>query len=669
MDIYIDERTTLNIKEALRLEWLDTNGRGGYASSTILHCHTRRYHGLFVSNLKEPAGRFVLLSKFEDSVFSGDKEVFLSFHKYPDVYFPHGYKYLTEFRAGLYPSFTYQIGSIRILKSIMAVHGEDLVLIKYDVLQGDIPFTLRVKPFIAFRNFHQLTRENLDLHVRTYKARNGFKIQPYDGMPPLFVQAGSRCSFFPSPVWYRNFEYIVEAERGFDYREDLFQPGVFEIPLKEGTSVIFSASLREYKGSLKNKWAGEKTRREKDDARITSALSSVKDPGDREMMGNLIKAGRHFVIRSLSGGPGIIAGYHWFYMWGRDALIALPGLTFCSGLTDEGTAILRSMGRLEKDGLLPNFIADNEKNNAYNSVDSSLWYFWAVQQMLKYTGDLKSVEEYMWPVMKRIIKKFMAGTVNRIFMDGSGLLHAGDRRTQLTWMDACVNGRPVTPRYGYPVEINALWYNAVCFVNELAEKFGDDKFTFGDVVNRIKKSFNDIFWIEEGEYLGDVYHDGVLDHAVRPNQIFAVSLPFPPLEQDRWRSVVERVGKELLTPYGLRTLSPGNRFYRGRYAGDPASRDSAYHQGTVWPWFIGHYGEAYLKVAEDKEAARAFLLGNLGKSLSEHLKKAGLGFISEIFDGDPPHHPNGCIAQAWSVAEVIRLYMILNNVEPVPSRP
>jgi len=282
--------------------------------------------------------------------------------------------------------------------------------------------------------------------------------------------------------------------------------------------------------------------------------------------------------------------------------------------------------------------------------------------MLASTGDIGFIKDRLWPVMKRILTGYMGGTAFSIGMGENGLIHAGDGNTHITWMDAMVAGTPVTPRWGYPVEINALWYNAVCFANELGQLFGESAFHLPDLIPRIKKSFVDTFWVEQGACLGDVFRDGLLDRAVRPNQILAVSLPHSPLDPACWKGVVDIVEKHLLTPVGLRTLSPRDREYRPRYEGDGKSRDSAYHQGTVWPWLIGHFGEARIKSAEDKAAAKRFLVNYLREFIGRHMKEAGIGCVSEIFDGDPPHRPNGCISQAWSVAELIRLHMLLNDI-------
>jgi predicted glycogen debranching enzyme len=380
---------------------------------------------------------------------------------------------------------------------------------------------------------------------------------------------------------------------------------------------------------------------------------------DREILSLLMDAGRSFLITTPSGRPAVIAGYPWFGSWGRDTLISLPGLCFCTGHIAEGIEILTEIGRHERDGLLPNFFSGSGTPEAYNTVDSSLWYFRAVQELLRVSGNKSLIREYYWPVMKRIIRSFMDGTRFEIGMVPEGLLYAGDERTALTWMDATVGGIPVTPRHGCPVEINALWYNALCFTRTLAEEFGNPVFSDSDPVPVLKRSFREVFRNPQGNGLGDVYRDGVLDCSVRPNQIFAVALPFSPLEPAEQASVVRVVRDQLLTPCGLRTLSPDDPAYRGIYRGNPEARDGAYHQGTVWPWLLGAFGEASLRVSENPEREKENLRQYLRAFLKQHLWVAGIGSVSEVFDGDAPHRPGGCIAQAWSVAELIRLYTLI----------
>ena len=664
MPLKIEEASALHSERALALEWLETNGMGGYASSTILNCNTRKYHGLLVANLKTPPGRHVLLSRLEDSVMMRGHESFLSCCKYPGVFVPEEGHLLRAFSLDDCPRFVYETDDICIHKSVMMVHGEDCVLVRYDIERCSEPGILILKPLIAYRGYHSLSVQNPYLRMETLNVCNGFMMKPYDGMPPMYVQANVPYAFIPFPAWYHDFEYQIERERGFDWREDLFRPGIFEIPIKNGSTVIVSASLKEEQEPLKRIWDTEMARRAHEVSKDESIAEHYPNEEDKISIRRLMRSGRQFLTQTPSGRSTIIAGYHWFTDWGRDTLISLPGLTFCSGCPNEGISILVSLGKHEKDGLLPNYFSDHEEGSAYNTVDTSLLYFWAVQQMLKYTGNIEVLRTDLWPVLKKILMHYIQGTLFNIHMNENGLLYAGDDRTQLTWMDATVQEKPVTPRWGYAVEINALWFNAVCFSAELARLFNDAAFLFHDLIPKIQKAFIDTFWIPGEEYLGDVFCNGTLDRSIRPNQIFAVSLPYSPLDADQWPGVVHKVRDHLLTPAGLRTLAPEDQRYQGQYTGDGSHRDMAYHQGTVWPWLMAHFGEAYLKAAEDKQAARKFLLNHLRAFIREHLPNAGIGSVSEIFDGNPPHRPNGCIAQAWSVAELIRLYSLLHEGLP-----
>ncbi|MDI9570662.1 MAG: amylo-alpha-1,6-glucosidase [Pseudomonadota bacterium] len=715
-------------------EWLEVNGRGGYASSTLQNCHTRKYHGLLVAQLAAPPGRYVLLSKFEDTITCGRRQEALSRHRYPGVSFPAEYSFFKEFQQDLYPSFLFAGGGLRIVKSVLLAAEEDCLLIRYDPEVCPTAGTLRLRPFLAYRDCHRLSKENPFLRGKATAIKNGFSISPYAGMPPLVIQTNLRPRWQPAPLWYRNFEYAEEAARGYEHHEDLFSPGFLETPLRQGKTVLVLVSLAPFHGRLRKKWDDEARRRREDrerDGRIVAALTaggapagrrspelegalgasgcaapggrmpprdaagtSGESPGrendagaaweerdavasagdssgvasERELLGILLQAGRRFLIRTPTGQRAIIAGYPWFGEWGRDALISLPGLAFCSGRLQEGLEILVRMTRFERQGLLPNVFSErrapDDGDHAYNAVDAPLWFFWAVQQfLLRDGGDRMQavVEKRLWPTMKNILRRFINGTLFNISMDVNGLIHAGAENLALTWMDACIDSRPVTPRHGCPVEVNALWYNAVCFAAELASRFGDGEFFLDDLVERIRRSFPEVFWNDDEACLGDVYRDGRLDRSIRPNQIFAVSLPHSPLTPTQARLVVKKAREELLTPVGLRTLSPRDPLYRGRYAGSPAERDGAYHQGTVWPWLWGPFGEAWLKVAADREAVKKSLRDSLHAFLTDHFRTAGIGCISEVFDGDSPHRPGGCIAQAWSTAEIIRLYSLIGE--------
>lgn len=680
-----------NLPPALRREWLDVNGRGGYASSTLLNCHTRKYHGLLVARLASPPGRYVLLSKFEDTFSCGSRQYPLTCHQYPHSFFPEDYGFLKKFQHDVYPLFTYEGEGVRIRKSLMMAADEDCLLVRYDLDECPVPGVMRLRPFLAFRDYHRLAGENPFLRVKTSIVKNGFSIRPYAGMPPLVVQTNIKPYWQGEPLWYHAFEYAEERARGYVHHEDLFSPGILEVPMRKGKTVIVSASLAPFYGRLKKKWDDEEGRRRKIAAqdgviartlRLAMTGLNVRDQGEegteispeegeeQGLIQSLLRAGRQFLVRTPAGRPAVIAGYPWFGEWGRDTLISLPGIAFSSGRIGEGMEILTRLAKFERQGLLPNVFSEEDKQHAYNTVDAPLWYFWAVQQLLKFTGASEAaVEKNIWPALKNILRHFLHGTIFNIYMDDNGLLHAGAEGRALTWMDACIDNGPVTPRYGYPVEINALWYNAVCFAADLAARFGEGEFHFEELIPRIRQSFQKTFWIEEGGYLGDVYNQGRLDRSLRPNQIFAVSLPHSPLYIEQGRRVVDKVRDELLTPMGLRTLSPRDPQYRGRYEGPPAERDGAYHQGTVWPWLLGHYGEACLNVAADRAETKASLRLYLRSFLRRHFGEAGIGCISEVFDGDPPHRPGGCISQAWSVAELIRLYTLLGSAGERSSDP
>ncbi|MCX5837764.1 MAG: glycogen debranching enzyme N-terminal domain-containing protein [Deltaproteobacteria bacterium] len=652
-------------------EWLETDGRGGYASSTLENRHTRRYHGLLVANLRTPEGRHVLLSKLEDSVQAGGEEQFFSSHRYPGVLFPPDPPVLEEFLLDTCPRFISQIGRTTVKKSILMPRGKGILLVRYDLNRCPKGGILRLKPFLAFRGYHKLAHKNPFLRDRAEGIENGFRIEPYEGMPPLYIQTSRASRFTPLPVWYNRFQYTEERERGFDWEEDLFLPGILEVPVERKCTVILSVcygdTMPHHVPNPAAIWQTETVRRGREqttDQRQAGGFAGE----DREFFLTLLRAGRSFLITTPSGRPGIIAGYPWFGSWGRDALISLPGLCFSTGRIAEGIEILTEIGRHEREGLLPNFFSADGAPEAYNTVDSSLWYVWAAQELLRVTGDKALIRDRFWPVMKRIIRPFMDGTRFGIGTDARGLLHAGDGLTAMTWMDATMGGIPVTPRHGCPVEINALWYNALCFTRDLEAEFGEPASSGGDLIPLLRRSFRETFsnWGHDAASLpqgglGDVFRGGVLDTAVRPNQIFAVSLPFSPLDPAEQAAVVRTVREQLLTPCGLRTLSPADPAYRGRYRGSPALRDGAYHQGTVWPWLLGAFGEAALRVAENPEREKENLRQYLRTFLRQHLSEAGIGSVSEVFDGDAPHRPGGCIAQAWSVAELIRLYTLLGK--------
>lgn len=674
MKFQFDKPTCQNIRKSLRKEWLETNGLGDYASSSLLCCNTRKYHGLLVADLAEPAGRHVLLSALEESLLINGKEFCISCRKHPGVYHPRGHEYLEQMSAGPWPTFTYRFGELHLRREPILVQGRRLLIIRYSltgVAPDTPPMTLRLRPLLAFRNAHATTHANDALRGDVMPLTCGVSIRPYPDLPRLSMQIqGGGSGFSAAPDWCRNVEYMIEAERGFPNQEDLFQPGWFDVEVNREEPVYFAATTEERfvvtsgGSELADLWSGETGRR----------MGNGKDVESLE--DHLAHEGGKFLVRTPLG-PRVVAGYHWFGAWGRDTFIALPGLTFHAGRDTEGRELLASLGATARDGLIPNCFSPDGRH-AYNSIDASLWYVWAVQQMMmKYRTEGRTeeamhfVHEHCWPVIKSIISSYRAGAGGLLHFDDEGFFNVGAPDTQLTWMDAIADGRPVTPRHGQPVEIVALWYNALACAGALGEMFKEPEWSCRDQLLRMRTVFSHRYWITDvrGDYLADLWRDGEIDRSVRPNQIFAVSLPYAILEEAKRPEVVSRVQRCLLTPFGIRTLAPSSPLYRPLYEGGPSHRDGAYHQGTVWPWLLGAYGDALMKVAWEVPTSVRELLATLRPLFAQHLGDAGMGSISEIFDGDPPHQPNGCVAQAWSVAECLRLLRTLKRAAPEVYEP
>ncbi len=627
---------------------LETNGLGGYASSTIAGANTRRYHGLLIAALRPPTQRTLLLSKLEETLAETDTEYDLSCNQYPGSIYPQGYRYLQEFRADPFPTFLYESEGarpIRLEKLVAMCSGLNAVVVRYRLIEGAGTASLVVRPLVNCRDHHHLMRENTDFDAtaEVSGARDRISVQPYPGVPPLHIHVQGGY-FEPWGYWYHNFEYAQEAARGLEFREDQYSPGYFVCQLEVGETRFVVASV----GTPDAFDPGAALDLERD--RRTS-LTAPRSQASVQVSQLIAAADRFLVSRPPTSGQkgprGIIAGYHWFEEWGRDAMISLPGLTLVTGRHDVAREVLVAYAEHCNQGLIPNRIPDADAHPDYNTADATLWMFWAVQKYLQHSGDREFVDEFL-TVLVDAIDWHARGTHYGIGADSDGLLRVGEASTQLTWMDAKVGEWVVTPRHGKPVEINALWYNALRFLQELNARHS------GPEPAQVADRFGRRFWNEEQGYLNDVVDGGVLvDASLRPNQIIAVSLPYPAIEGSRARAVVGAVERDLLTPYGLRTLSPRDPRYRGHCVGDQWKRDGAYHQGTVWPWLLGPFITAYVRTAERKRAARARARSWL-RAFGGHMHEAGIGQVSEIFDGDEPHDPRGCIAQAWSVAEILR---------------
>jgi predicted glycogen debranching enzyme len=645
--IRFDETVCGNLEAALRREWLETNGLGGFASSTIVGLNTRRYHGLLVAATRPPLGRMVLLSKLEETLVVDGRRYDLAANRYPGVVHPQGYRYLKEFRQDPFPVFVYQIGRLEIEKSVFMVHGQNATVIQYQ-LRGEIPETclLELRPLIAFRDYHATTHENGALDARFEIDGDSVTLSPYPGLPALHL-AHSGAGVQPAGYWYRNFEYDAERERGLDYQEDLFNPLVLLFDLHHGAHAAVAASTEAQSArAAADLRAAEVARRQ-------SLLTAV--PPGEPLIAMLARAADQFIAERGTQST-VIAGYHWFGDWGRDTMIALPGLTLATGRHELAKSILRAFAAHADQGMLPNRFPEAGQTPEYNTVDAALWFFEAVRALTAETGDYEFVRTELYAVLSDIIAWHERGTRYGIHADTDGLLQAGEPGVQLTWMDAKIGDWVVTPRQGKPVEIQALWYNALCVMEDLARRYGFDLQAghYRDAADRARQSFGRAFWNETAGCLYDVIHGDARDASIRPNQIFAVSLFHKMLPPERARAVVETVERYLLTPYGLRTLAPSDPRYQGRYEGDRFRRDSAYHQGTVWPWLMGPFITAYLSVHGGSAEAR----GRVSQWLEEfrrYMEQEGVGQIPEVFDGDTPQRAGGCIAQAWSVAELLRV--------------
>jgi len=639
-----------DLDQTLQLEWLETNGTGSFASSTIIGAHTRRYHGLLVAATQPPVGRWVLLSKLDDRLRIAGDTFDLSSNIYAGAIHPVGHQHLVEFRLDPWPVMTYQVGTAVLIKSIFMRHGQDCTVISYHLAQADSPCWLLARPLVACRDYHHLQQAHADFHPHLEVQPGQFIMQPYDEHSRV-VLTYPGGEFWPDGLWYYSFFYRQERERGLDCTEDLYSPGEITWLLHPGETIYVCATRQPLAQVEPQQWADQEHQRR---AELVVSL-----PEGDEFGGALALAADQFIgKREVAGSPlaSIIAGYPWFTDWGRDAMIALPGLLVATGRYEEARLALSAFANAVDQGLVPNVFTDMGEGTAYNTVDATLWMFVAAHHYFKATGDLDFIAE-LWPVFVEIIDWHIKGTNFNIKVDDDGLLSAGDENTQLTWMDAKIGDWVVTPRYGKTVEINALWYNALRIMAEFAQQLDKPSLAthYDELAEQTEASFQQTFWNEQQGYLYDCVRGEDKDAAVRPNQVIALALPYPLLSDDQARQVLTRVEEALLTPYGLRTLAPGSMGYVGRYQGDQVARDGAYHQGTVWPWLLGPYISAYLRLhglsAETRQYVRDLL-----QALEQHLSEAGLGSISEIFDGDAPHQPRGCIAQAWSVGEILRCW-------------
>jgi predicted glycogen debranching enzyme len=641
--IKFEKGQIVNLEFSLGRELIRTNRAGSYASTTIVECNTRKYHGLLVCPVDElGGGRFVLLSSLDVTVLNNNQSFNIGIRKYKGDYFsPKGHKYLEDFSTEVIPSRLFRVGNVLLKMERLLVHNEEQLLVRYTILEATEKMKLQIRPFLAFRSIHELTHANLAANTKIEPVKNGIKSRLYEGFPWLNMQFSTNAEFIHVPDWYLGVEYIEEQKRGYDYSEDLFTPGFFELEAKKGDTIVFSASTKEENP------AGFK-------AKFSKTIDG-KIPRDNFI--DCLKNAAQQFVEKRGEDTLIIAGYPWFGAWGRDTFISLPGIALARHKLALYGDVLDTQVKRMKDGLFPNM--GTAGHYAFNSVDAPLWFFWTLQQYVL-NGGTDWCERY-GEAAKSIIRAYRNGTAYNIRMRDNGLVYADAPGKSLTWMDAVVNGVPVTQRRGYAVEINALWYNAVCFTIEMAKAEKDRKFVkeFEDLPELIKKSFLELFWDDKTGYLADYVNDEEgRNFFKRPNMVIAVSLPYSMLDKEKMKKVLDIADKELVTPRGLRTLSPGNKFYKGIYCGNQEERDNAYHQGTVWPWLLGPFCEGWLKVYGKSGVSKIRkLIYGMEECMGEH----GITTLSEIHDGDPPHTPRGAISQAWSVGEVLRIIDILER--------
>jgi predicted glycogen debranching enzyme len=653
-----------NLDIAESREWLVTNGIGGYASGTVAGLLTRRYHGLLVAALQPPLGRTLMLAKLDETaLYSVSIDPQQEARSYPlhtnrwanGIVSPHGYQHIERFSLeGTIPLWRFAIADALLEKRVWMQQGANTTYIQYNLRRASQPLKLTLKAIVNYRDYHGYTQSN-GWQMSVEQVEQGICVTAYPGAAPLYLLSdGSSASVAHN--WYNGFDLAVERYRGLSDKEDHLHAATFEVTLNPGEAIAFVASTE--KQPNLNGEAALKLRRAQEQ-KLTGFWKTnrpLKTKESPSWINHLVLAADQFIVdRSLPEDPHgktIIAGYHWFSDWGRDTMISLPGLTISTGRPELARSILRTFAKYINQGMLPNRFPDAGEQPEYNTVDATLWYFEAVRAYYSATDDDTLLGE-LFPVLADIIDWHSRGTRYNIHLDAAdGLLYAGVAGVQLTWMDAKVDDWVVTPRIGKPIEVNALWYNALRAMAKFARQLGKPHQEYEAMAERAKYRFSR-FWNEETGYCYDVLDspDGD-DPSLRPNQIFAVSLPESPLTPAQQRGVVETCGGMLLTSHGLRSLASNHPQYQGKYGGNQYQRDGAYHQGTVWGWLLGPFVLAHLRVYKNPEQARQFL-----EPMANHLKAHGVGSLSEIFDGDAPMTPRGCIAQAWTVAEVLRAWL------------
>lgn len=634
-----NKRELVNLEYSLKREVVFSNKLGSYFNTTITCCNNRKYHGLFVIPIDKFGGkRHILLSSLDETLIQHDRSFNLGIRCYGDLYEPRGHKYIVDFELDKAFTITYRVGGMLLSKSIIFSHEEDQLLIKYTLLEANSPTRLRLKPLMSFRNIHSLTHANQDANTKYVPVGNGASFQMYKEFPHLYLQISKQNEYVHSPDWYYGVEYKEEQRRGFEYAEDLFSPGFFEVNLSKGESIVFSVSVKE------EKTKGLKQKFDKEYEKIIS----------RDSFDSCLRIAEEQFIVERQGRSIIVAGYSWMGSYLMETLTALPGLTlFNSGDVNRFKDVIDTLLKEKK----------HELTEGDDDVQASLWLFWTMQQYIMFISNEKVVWEEYGKQMRDILNSFIDNRRGGVVLKDNGFLWSESDNRAKSWMNAYVDGKPVTERAGYQVETNALWYNALSFATIMECEMGKKSKYFDkwvEIKDKIERGFRDMFWIDDRSYLADYVDETGKNPFVRPNQLISAALPFSPLDDQDKDKIIKNVERELLTARGIRTLSPKNPLYKGEYEGNQNERDLAYHQGSTRVWLLGYYIDVCLQLYGKSFVTKADSLIN---AFEEDINIHGVGSVAELYDGDPPHYPHGAISHSTAVAELIRSRYLINKTK------
>ena len=641
--IKFDNDQLVNLEYSLTKEMVRSNRAGSYTCSTILGCNTRKYHGLLICPQPDLNHQhFVLLSKVDETVIQRNTEFNIGVNRFPGTYNPKGHKYVREFNADVIPKVTYSVGGVILTKETLFVSQKEMVMIRYTLVQAKSPTRLRIRPFMAFRNIHSLSKQNLNARTQYREIPGGIATGLYDKVSELNMQFSKKdVEYFHIPDWYQNFEYYQERDRGFPFHEDLYTSGYFEFDIAMGESVIFSASTSEvlYAG-ISRIFANELNRRI-----------------PRNTFENcLLNSAQQFVITHRNK-TELIAGYPWYSRQGRFTFISVAGFCHQPIILNDCRAVIKNMIEEMQGPCFPEWGYGEEAN--FDSADTGLWFFWAIQNIMNAGDSPEKIWKNYGSVIKYILDAYRDGAIKGVSMHSNGMLYISEEYASITWMNAQVNGKAATPRYGFVSEVNALWYNALKFALQLSHSSNKQFYeSWLPIAKKVQEHYGQVFWNPARQCLYDFVSESFANAQVRPNQLLAVSLPYSPLGEQQQKHIVDRVAQELLTPRGLRSLSPNDMRYKGRYTGNEYERNLAFHQGTVWPWLLGHFAEAYLKIygTFGLDTIEALYHG-----FEETMLEEGVGTICEVYEGDPPHQGGGAVSFAASVSELLRTKYIIDK--------